>query len=183
MVARLNRWLRRPAVISAVTAAAIASVLTAGFAGAFSGSGSLQKAAVSGLPGQLETFRVLTGVGNLRVVCQTTETNTSADFYFKNKSGKKLAVSSTFVKRIFSTNQMDLFQEYVEVPNGQLRLIDQATPDGPTRYRWHIYPVNGSKRPQVGADVVGVVAQFDPENQPSGCAASSVTFMGLNTEE
>jgi hypothetical protein len=148
-----------------VSVIALFAALGGGYATAFSGSGTLQKAKVTGLPdaaGTFTTVRTLTGIGSIQASC----TGGAVTVRFHNGSGAELI--SDLDDGAEDPVTLDLL-------NGENHDAAAVAGDDDL-FRYHIYPVApDDKQPQ--ADVS--VAAFENGT----CSAAEVTVLALNTEE
>lgn len=163
----------RPRINSAHVIATIAlfAALGGGYAMAFSGSGSLQKAGLSGVPypgppGGFTTVRSLTGIGSIQAICSG---GTAPGVYFRNTSGEELAIRG--VSGDHSTGDTARFFG-VTVGSGSNPL---AIPIHGGEFIGHIAPTDGSKAPQVNLQVSAIGVE--------SCANARINVLALNTQE
>jgi hypothetical protein len=184
---RLRRHLNPPLVVAVI---ALFVALGGGYAMAFKGSGTLQKANISGVPsdGSRRTVRTMTGIGVIEAACASGVAGNPDKrivILFRNTTNKNLVIDS-----LRSHQGQNSVFEVISANAGAeigrtLPPIDDM--DEPTRsdytYHWYIQPTRGeghplgggSKRPQ--ADVQLNV--FPSED----CAFHRVAALVLNTQQ
>jgi hypothetical protein len=151
-----------------VATIALFAALGGGYATAFSGSGTVQKGALSGagIPSaSFATARTLTGIGSIQVRCDTTATDMIVRFH--NSSGVTLLASNHRT----GANGTSFGPGFVD--NGDdvdLRLGSV----GNDTIRFHIHE-QGDKRPQ--AEVLVTTDMRD------ACNPRHINVLALNTEE
>jgi hypothetical protein len=135
---------------------------TSSGSGTVAGSGTLQKGSLEGIPSippdDYALVRAVTGVGTIKAACVSGNPNLRV----QNTSGETL--------RIF-IDRLDAF-DTVELNNNGAR-IDAASQD--TVFKYHVFPADGSKRPQ--ADIVVSV------DHTGSCATSQVSVLNVTTEQ
>lgn len=152
--------LRRKLSLANVAASlAVFLALGAGYASAFSGSGTLQKGSLRNIPAQNKVVRELTGIGSIMARCQPNDLRV----VFRNQSGETLQMGLVTGSQFLPE----------PIPHG---MDGTVSPAADSHFRYHIYPVDGDKRPQ--ADIS--VTIFDDAED---CATSQVSVLALNTEE
>jgi hypothetical protein len=150
-------------------------LLGGGYAVALRGSGTLQKENErSFVAGTEETIRVIKGIGPLRVTCATDAG--ALDLSIDNNSGEGLRVH---VDRVDSATGARADPHVDSAVNGGSLDLAEANPNGNQRgvLRAHVFPTDGSKRPQVDATIGYRVGGGDCAN------AAQVSILDLTTEE
>lgn len=171
MPKRLRRYLNPPMVIATI---ALFVALGGGYAAAFSGSGTLQKANVTGLSNdenEYTTVRTLTGIGTIIARCPNTGLT---EITFTNTSGKVLVMESTFSH-----------EGEASVPSSGGINPNETTgftmPSSTNDWllHWYIQPAlgvpAGSKSPQANIHI----SVFTDTN----CGGSRVAVLALNTQQ
>jgi hypothetical protein len=141
---------------------AVFMALGAGYASAFSGSGTLQKGSLKDIPSTNTLVRSITGIGEIQARCQTNDLRV----VLHNASGQDLRVAWTAGSQYL--NQV--------VNDGVDHVL---SPGADSAFRYHVHPVDGDKRPQ--ADIA--VTIDNNSASVSGCSTSQVSALVLNTEE
>lgn len=161
----LNATLKRLTYANVISTIALFVALGGGYAVAFSGSGSLQKGAWVGPPtvGQV-TVRSLTGIGALNASCTEGGIDT-VNLQLTNGSGEPLSFR-------WGDTQGNDGGNFVQ-PNEQEAI--EPLVGGQSNLRLHIFPTDGTKRPQASLDI----------NVGGGddCPEKHVTVLALNTEQ
>jgi hypothetical protein len=165
MLKRLRRHLSPPMVVSMI---ALFAALGGGYATAFSGSGTLQKANEIGISTTgYETIRTLTEVGSIQAHCDNTTGDISVRFHL---TGFSMLVTGDGGA---SNPSYDYVDNSID-PNFDMA----AFPNGVDVIRYHAIRTSGSKRPQVDVTVT-----VDSTTQGIGpCVGNQVGVMALNTE-
>jgi len=86
----LKRFTPRLSFANVMSSVAVFLALGGGYATAFSGSGTLQKAAEDGIAQTFEDIRSLNGFGVLQAQCDTVEDD--IDYRFNNTTGKSIKI-------------------------------------------------------------------------------------------
>ena len=150
-------------------------LLGGGYAVALRGSGTLQKENErSFVAGSEETIRVIKGIGPLRVTCATDAG--ALDLSIDNNSGEGLRVH---VDRVDSDAGAQADPHVDSAGNGGTLELASTDPNGDQRgvLRAHVFPTNGSKRPQADATIGYDVGSGDCEG------TAQVSILNLTTEE
>jgi hypothetical protein len=149
---------------------ALFAALGGGYAMAFSGSGSLQKAGEVGIAGSsggatVDEVRTLTGIGAIGAGCDTTS---SGDIliYMRNSSGVPLYV--------FGTDPAAPGLPAFVPADNDYRAIDAVT-TGTDSIDLHVVQNDGTKRPQAHIQIATVKTGL--------CSESSVQVLALNTQQ
>jgi hypothetical protein len=137
---------------------AVFLVLSLGYASAFSGSGTLQKGSLKNIPTTQTTVRTITGIGSILSRCSPGLLRVSIE----NDSGTTLRAALGAGSQFFNQEISD---------GGSF----EVSPTVNTHLRYHVHPVDGSKRPQADIDLT--------VNNTETCSTSQVTALVLNTEE
>jgi len=168
MIERLRPRLSFANVISMV---ALFAALGGGYAVAFSGSGTVQKAGKFGLTSGLQNVRTLKGIGGIRASCD--EPSNNITLRFDNNSGKNLRVDQVDYGSGDGTPGFSF-----TTPGGGFGDNDVTFNDV---LRWYVHPQDGSKRPQ--AEIMIGTQENNSGDAGSNCTRSSVHVLVLNTEE
>jgi hypothetical protein len=140
---------------------ALFAALGGGYAVAFKGSGTLQKAKADGFGATKENVRSITGIGQVRASCEGT--TMSVDIL--NTSGETMSMHGWHPGGDFRNN----FSSGVDSQ-------DMPLTDTNATGRWHVHPLDpDQKRPQ--ADIVTSVDGL------TSCGFAGLAVMVLNTEE
>jgi len=159
------RHLNPPTVISVI---ALCIAVGGGYAIAFSGSGSVERAKEVGITPAYETVLVLSDIGRLRAACDGT--GSPVTVAFKNTSGRNL------VSRTFEESAGDYASR--ELADGETS-IGLAIGIGAETIHWYISPAGGSATPQ--ADM-SVTVTPSIAGSPS-CTKAEVAAIATTTEE
>jgi hypothetical protein len=171
MLRKIRRRISPAAVISII---ALFAALGGGYATAFSGSGTLQKENEIGLPSDgttYETIRSLTGIGSIQATCSGSNPP-SVKVRLRNTSGEALRA---FVDEGDGGQNPETLSDAGVANNTNEAGHPANQSNGLGRLSYHIWPDDGSKRPQANV-AVSVYA-------PSTCSAAQVAVLALNTEE
>jgi hypothetical protein len=151
----LNRIISRVHPATVISTVALFVALGGGYALAFSGSGSLQKGALFGIPGDGTPVRSLTGVGEVQALC---ESGGDIKVWFNNHRTEQLRYGPNVVipAQFFTP---DLYDDT----------------GGSDDLEFHISPADADKAPQLD-----VLVRVDDTNN---CATSAVYVLALNTQQ
>jgi hypothetical protein len=151
MLNRFRRHLSPPTVVSMI---ALFVALGGGYALAFSGSGSLQKGALFGIPGPTTSVRSLTGVGAVTADCTVGDIVVQ----LRNHRTEQLRYGPNVVIPAHSSTG-DLYNDT----------------GGSEDLEFHISPADADKAPQLNV----LVRVDDTDN----CSTSAVYVLALNTQQ
>lgn len=153
-----------------VATIALFAALGGGYATAFSGSGTVQKAGKLGLTATPQDVRTLTGIGAIGANCTTGPDELRVSL--RNNSGQGLGLTGTD-----TTGSVTQFAELASSNTfNQVGEVETTGDSGaPVGLNLHISPVNGTKRPQADVQVT--------YKHTGNCSTSYVEVLALNTEE
>ena len=166
MRSRLRRHFNPPTVISVI---ALCIAMAGGYAAAFTGSGSVERAKEVGIRlSGFETVVTLTDIGKLQASCAGTGSPIS--LRFKNTSPKRL------VSRSFEENSGD-YQSAEPDPGEFSSTVSVAV--GAETVHWHLSPAGGAGRPQADISVT-VTPSIAGE---ASCSRAEVAIIATTTEQ
>jgi hypothetical protein len=144
-----------------------------GYAVALKGSGTLQKENEVGIiQGSPETIRTIKGIGPLNVACAGDDG--ALDLDLLNDSGESLRVHVDLVSEDEGVAADPMIEQA-----GDGGILDLAEPNSTDEgvLRLHVFPSDGSTRPQAEATIGFVVGGGDCAN------AAQASILNLTTEE
>jgi hypothetical protein len=156
---------------------ALFAALGGGYAVAFSGTGSLQKAAVDGLPESFVDVRSLTGFGALQARCDVAQNQTEIRFH--NSSSSVVEMRGEIVPGDASSGR-----SYTVAPGEESSALELSGGEaGVAEARFHLYrSFETTSKAQVDLTIaaqrpgVGV-------GDPVDCDNSAVRILALNTQQ
>ena len=170
MLKRLRRHLNPPMVVATI---ALFAALGGGYATAFSGSGTLQKAGEVGIDPSaggttVDEVRTLNGIGAIGASCNT-NSGGRLTIVMRNSSGVMLSLLGTNQNGNPVASFVNPDNNYVAIYEGTLGTDTWQSID------LSVTQVDGTKRPQAHIQITS--------NETGACGTSSVQVLALNTEE
>jgi hypothetical protein len=168
----LQPLISRLSPATVISTIALFVALGGGYAMAFSGSGSLQKAAKGGgiSTTQFETIRTITGIGSLQAKCN--EFTGSLLVRVRNTSGEPLR---SYMDVIGSDGPNGTGHFPSAMANNSFDLEGGHQMGSVDTFRYHIWPDDGSKSPQADMTVSSV--------RHGLCPISGLAVLVLNTQQ
>jgi hypothetical protein len=171
MLRRITSRITPSGVIATI---ALFAALGGGYAAAFSGSGTLQKAAVADVGTNFEDVRTLTGFGVLRARCDPTQNE--AEYQFENTRDEP---SQTIIVK--QVRDFDGQAQFNSVPSGTMATLALGSGENRGTMRMHLFRENFFNDPPGKAQVDLVASN---EGFADNCATeTSIWVLALNTQE